>query len=213
MGAISIWHWLIVLIAVGIPLYFIFKGRPEGENRFGDVAEPREFTEAIASFFRNYVNFSGRASRSEFWYSILFLCIVSGVLSAADQTGNLDELWFLATVLPSLAVTARRLHDTNRSGWLQLLVFCPPVGTIALIVWCCQRPAEWDIAKPGAAALGPAGSGVASCPVGERYQPRTKAASEVIVTIDALERLAKLKDSGAITQEEFEAEKQKIFGR
>lgn len=213
MDKLEIWQALFLLIWIGLPLFFIFKGRPDEPNRFGEVAEPRKFTDAIASFFRNYVNFSGRASRSEFWYAILFTFITSIVLSALDQTGAIYGLWSLATILPSLAVTTRRLHDTNRSGWLQLLVLCPLIGQITLIVWYCQRPTEWDAAVPSAAALGLAGSGTASRPVGERYQPQAKGSPDGIVTLDALERLAKLKDSGAITQEEFDAEKRKIFGR
>lgn len=98
------------------------------------------FTEAITSGFSNYVNFNGRAARSEFWYWTLFTFLVSVVLGAIDYgigSGVLGDLWGLATFLPGLAVAARRLHDTDRSGfWLFLLVL-PLVGIIVLIVWWC----------------------------------------------------------------------------
>jgi len=81
------------------------------------------FSEAISSGFRNYVGFSGRASRSEFWYWVLFSVLVSIALSIIDlallsgKTTVLSSIWSLATLLPSLAVGVRRLHDTDRSGW------------------------------------------------------------------------------------------------
>jgi len=101
--------------------------------------------EAISSFFQNYVNFSGRASRSEFWYSYLFLIIVAVIASVIDLVVNneiISSLWNLAVLLPTLAMTTRRLHDINRSGWLQLLVALFPIGTIAVIVWYCKKSDE-----------------------------------------------------------------------
>lgn len=142
MGSFSIWHWLIVLVFIGLPLVFVLRAPPAGINRFGDMPPPMNFTEAVASFFRNYVNFSGRASRSEFWYSYLFLIIVAIVATIVDVAVNneiVSSVWNLAVLLPTLAMTSRRLHDINRSGWLQLLVGLFPVGTIALIVWYCKK--------------------------------------------------------------------------
>ena len=103
------------------------------------------FSEAISSGFRNYVGFSGRASRSEFWYWVLFSVLVSIALSIIDlavlsgKTTVLSSIWSLATLLPSLAVGVRRLHDTDRSGWWWLISFIPLVGIIVLIVfWCLE---------------------------------------------------------------------------
>lgn len=78
--------------------------------------------EAVTRFFRKYVVFSGRASRSEFWWAILGYVIVSVVLSWLGEMSRngldwLSSLWSLATFLPMLAVLVRRLHDSNRSGW------------------------------------------------------------------------------------------------
>ena len=112
------------------------------------------FSEAISSGFRNYVGFSGRASRSEFWYWILFTVLVSIALSIIDfgvLSGNsvLSSLWSLATFLPSLAIGVRRLHDGDRTGWWWLIVIIPLIGIIVLIVfWCLEG-------TPGSNRFGP----------------------------------------------------------
>ena len=142
MGSFSIWHWLIVLVLIGLPLVFVLRAAPAGANRFGEMPPPMNFSEAISSFFRNYVNFSGRASRSEFWYSYLFLFIVGVILVIVDAVVKneiISSIWNLAALLPTLAMTTRRLHDINRSGWHQLLVGLFPIGTIALIIWYCKK--------------------------------------------------------------------------
>jgi len=103
------------------------------------------FTEAIASGFHNYVNFSGRAARSEFWYWTLFAVLVSIVTSVIDYVlfpnsgvSPLNSLAGLALFLPGLAVSIRRLHDLDRTGWWFLLVFTI-IGAIVLLVWYCMR--------------------------------------------------------------------------
>ncbi|HEY2534973.1 MAG TPA: DUF805 domain-containing protein [Xanthobacteraceae bacterium] len=105
------------------------------------------FRQAIRSGFYNYVEFSGRAIRSEFWYWVLFT-IIGGLLAATidlalfadmDALSPLDDIFTLVTFLPGLAVAVRRLHDIDRSGWWFLLIFIPLVGAIVLIVFCCMR--------------------------------------------------------------------------
>jgi uncharacterized membrane protein YhaH (DUF805 family) len=91
------------------------------------------FGEAITSGFSNYVNFTGRAARSEFWYWALFTFLVGIAVDAVDYSmgsgsGLLSELWGLATLLPNLAVGARRLHDTDRSGFWLFLGLLPLIG-------------------------------------------------------------------------------------
>lgn len=90
------------------------------------------FVDSIQTCFKKYVEFNGVAKRSEFWWFFLFVWVVSIVLSVVNQ--NLSYLWSLATLLPFLAVGARRLHDTGKSGWLQLLWIIPVIGWIILIV-------------------------------------------------------------------------------
>ena len=100
------------------------------------------FTQAITSGFQNYVNFSGRAMRSAYWYWVLFYFIVSIVTLLIDRmlfgdsmVSPLNSLAALALLLPSLAVAVRRLHDIDRSGWWVLLWFIPIIGWIVLIIW------------------------------------------------------------------------------
>lgn len=100
------------------------------------------FGEAVSSFFKNYANFSGRASRSEFWYTYLFIFIVGVIMIVVDVVaGNeiISSIWNLAILVPTLAMTTRRLHDINRSGWHQLLAWLFPVGSIALLIWYCKK--------------------------------------------------------------------------
>jgi len=102
------------------------------------------FQDAIVSGFKNYVNFSGRALRSEFWYWVLFCfllgivtAIIDGVIFSGSRISPLNTLASLATILPSLAVGARRLHDIDRTGWWQLLALTI-IGAILLIYWFVQ---------------------------------------------------------------------------
>jgi uncharacterized membrane protein YhaH (DUF805 family) len=92
----------------------------------------------------NYLNFTGRARRAEFWWYFLANLIISVVLNIIDAAigsgsgfygGILTGLYGLAVLLPGLAVGIRRLHDTDKSGWWLLLVFIPIVGIIVLIVF------------------------------------------------------------------------------
>lgn len=103
-----------------------------------------DFQSAIRSGFQNYVTFSGRAARSEFWYFALFLVIanvlisfVDGIIFGASHTGfqPLSGLWGLATICPSISISVRRLHDLDRSGWWWWLWLVPLVGWIILLIW------------------------------------------------------------------------------
>jgi uncharacterized membrane protein YhaH (DUF805 family) len=104
--------------------------------------------EAVKRFWKKYAVFAGRASRSEYWWWALVSAIVSGILNAAGSTTDgrtttsaaLSGLWFIATVVPSLALGARRLHDADMSGWLLLLALIPVLGWIALLVLLVLPP-------------------------------------------------------------------------
>src|SRR5215467_8785564 len=105
-------------------------------------------TEAISSGFRNYVGFWGRAARSEYWYWALFIVLLSIVAFLIDMTvfgfnttgvNPISAIVALATLLPNLAVSIRRLHDIDRTGWWVLLAFIPLIGYIVLLVWACMR--------------------------------------------------------------------------
>jgi uncharacterized membrane protein YhaH (DUF805 family) len=100
------------------------------------------FGEAISTCFRKYVVFGGRAVRSEYWFFILFQFLVVVALSIVDLvvgTGVLSSIASLALLLPTLAVGARRLHDTDKSGWWLLIGLIPLIGAIVLIVFFCQE--------------------------------------------------------------------------
>ncbi len=104
--------------------------------------------EAVKRVFQKYAVFTGRASRSEYWWWFLASGLASAVLNSISPTvvngqvtgsSALGGIWFLATVVPSLAVAVRRLHDANLSGWLLLLALIPVLGWIILIVLLAQR--------------------------------------------------------------------------
>ncbi|MGD9828359.1 MAG: DUF805 domain-containing protein [Hyphomicrobiaceae bacterium] len=103
------------------------------------------FLEAVSTAFKNYVNFSGRATRPEYWWFTLFLFLVSLLTAGIDmgvlgyqEIGPVNAIFALATLLPALAVSVRRLHDIDKSGWWLLIAFIPLVGLILLIYWACQ---------------------------------------------------------------------------
>ena len=101
-----------------------------------------EFIAVVKSvFLTNYVKFDGRAGRKEFWYAFLFYFIVNLILGWIPGTVGLiiKIIWWLATLLPVLGVSVRRLHDINKTGWLLLLSLIPLVGEIILIVWWARE--------------------------------------------------------------------------
>lgn len=112
---------------------------------------------AVRRFFTKYAVFSGRASRSEFWWWFLTSFIVSTVLSLIGDIGGgasgphgptglylamsgVLGAWALATLVPNFALAWRRLHDTNRSGWWWLLNLILVIGWIIVIVFQAQGP-------------------------------------------------------------------------
>jgi uncharacterized membrane protein YhaH (DUF805 family) len=119
--------------------------------------------EAVSRFFKKYATFSGRASRSEYWWWTLVASIISLVLNVVMLVGDsagatlrpdgtsvpgpgyvvglvLAAIWFLAVLVPSLALTVRRLHDANYSGWMYLLVLIPLAGPIIVFVFILMGP-------------------------------------------------------------------------
>lgn len=130
--------------------------------------------EAIKNCFSKYATFRGRARRSEFWWFFVFLVVVGSVLVGVDQltgltyggstftvnessyevkSGILSSVFWLVTLLPSLAVMARRFHDAGHSGlwviWTYLLGFVCLIGFVIAIVFWCQK------SQPGDTRYGP----------------------------------------------------------
>lgn len=102
------------------------------------------FKEAIVSALQqNYCNFSGRASRSQFWWYQLFCFILEAAVGivffwSQDVLNIVSGLIGLALLLPNLGIQVRRLHDTDKSGWWIFISLIPIIGWILLIVWYCK---------------------------------------------------------------------------
>ena len=90
---------------------------------------------------KKYADFSGRATRKQYWMFVLFYVIIYIALTVIDvvlQTFVLGVIFSLALFIPSLSVAARRLHDTGRTGWWQLIYLIPLIGLIIMIVFLVQ---------------------------------------------------------------------------
>jgi uncharacterized membrane protein YhaH (DUF805 family) len=104
------------------------------------------FQGSIQVCLSKYLDFSGRATRPEFWWFFLFTVLVSivssvldSILGTGDATGGLIQaVTGLALLFPTLAVGARRLHDIGRSGWWQAIGIIPCIGLLVLIYWWVQ---------------------------------------------------------------------------
>ena len=110
----------------------------------------RYFTETLKT---RYADFTGRATRSEYWYFILFSFLLSFAFSVIDtfvinrmigmdssQSGGiLGVLFSLALIIPSIAIGVRRLHDTGKSGLWLLIGFLPVIGTLILLFFFVQK--------------------------------------------------------------------------
>ena len=116
-------------------------------------ASSATFSEAATRGFSRLFDFSGRSSRSEFWWFYLFVVIVQIVVQGlvaviiGTDSGIYTLLVFIlaiALAIPLYAAGSRRMHDTGKSGWLQLLVLIPCVGIIIMIVLWAQAGSDVD---------------------------------------------------------------------
>ncbi len=144
-------------------------GTPLGAPLYG-----ASLPQAVSRFFRKYARFDGRASRSEYWWFVLVnvlvylllgaLAILLGVVTGEPGPtggvymgpggaigGVLVLIWLIVTFVPGLALTVRRLHDGNFSGWLILLNLIPSIGGMILLVLTIL-PANPEGARYDAAA-------------------------------------------------------------
>lgn len=107
------------------------------------------FAEAVQRGFQNYCNFSGRASRSEYWWFALFAflagCVAQffGGIFSHSMAAVLSSITSLVLFLPNLGLLFRRLHDTNHSGWWWLIAFTG-IGCILLLIWCVQDSQPYE---------------------------------------------------------------------
>ncbi|WP_416952616.1 DUF805 domain-containing protein [Nocardioides sp. T5] len=127
-----------------------------------------DFMTAVRTCLSKYVDFSGRARRSEYWYFALFSFLVNLAATLVDNVlgtdydratsgGLIQTVASLALFLPSLAVGIRRLHDTDRSGWWILIGLIPIIGWILLIVWFCTDSKPDNAYGPNPKTSGVAG--------------------------------------------------------
>ena len=145
---------------------------------------------------KKYAVFDGRAHRTEFWLFFLFSFIISFFLGVI--VGLVGSLWFittlyaLAVLIPGLAVSVRRLHDTNRSGWWILTGLVPILGWIALLIFYVED------SRPGANQYGP--------------NPKGVQATQPTQTVDErLRQLELLRSRGTVTLQEYEERRQDII--
>ena len=94
------------------------------------------FIDAIRLFFTKYADFNTRSRRSEYWWSVLFCAVASSL--AAGILKDYAWIWSLVVLIPTIAISVRRLHDIGRPGTWYLLNLIPVVGSIILLVWYCQ---------------------------------------------------------------------------
>lgn len=152
---------------------------------------------------RRYFTLSGRSTRSQYWLfslTVIVLGIIAVILDAAvlgsPKPAAFTALVYIAHLIPSLAVTVRRLHDANKSGWLALLLLVPLVNLVCYVVFGCLA------STPGANRFG--------APVnGNRSQqatggPAARDATSGASTVEQLEKLASLRAAGAIDDAEYD---------
>ena len=104
--------------------------------------------DAYKAMWKNYAKFSGRARRSEYWWVILAQTLISTAFSLINMAADsvlgavanvVISVYGLATLIPMISLTVRRLHDIEKSGWWYLLNCIPCIGSIILIVFFCKE--------------------------------------------------------------------------
>jgi len=135
------------------------EGQPQAQQFGAPAFSPRPqqmmgFMDALTTVFRTkYATFSGRASRSEYWWAYLGYFVIATVLQIFAIIGGIilidaGELALLPTliaivgivamIIPTIAVSVRRMHDTGKSGWMLLILIIPCIGFILWIVWMVE---------------------------------------------------------------------------
>ena len=191
-----------------------------------------KFSEAIKTcLIDKYADFSGRASRSEYWYFILFFTICYIPLAIIDSKIfdilydliGMPRTWYglflyspltlffaISMTVPSFAATVRRLHDTNLSGWFVLVLMIPIFGAIAGVILMCRRSVDGQnnydvINKPNA----PFTNTILNR--GPAYQSNS-VQSPQITNLEYLEKLHQLKEKGILSEEEFRMQRNQLLG-
>jgi uncharacterized membrane protein YhaH (DUF805 family) len=154
------------------------------------------FVASIQSCFSSYATFSGRASRSEFWWFQVFMFLAGAALVFTGPGVFLA----VAVILPAWAVGTRRLHDIGKSGWNFLWYVIPVLGLILFLIWNTRKGTD------GANDYGEDPLRDAAPSPGMR---------NISAVADKAEQLAKIKvllESGTINQGEFDRMKAELLG-
>lgn len=109
----------------------------------GGVGDPMTFGKSITTCFAKFFDFNGRASRPEYWWFYLFTLLLSWGSILVDSSQVLSLLLNLVFFFPVIGAGARRLHDTNRSGWWQLIMLTI-IGIIPLIIWLASKGSDQE---------------------------------------------------------------------
>jgi uncharacterized membrane protein YhaH (DUF805 family) len=171
-----------------------------------------DFKTAVGVCLNKYVDFLGRAGLRDYWFFVLAVVGAAVAASIVDRIlgmgpfGLLYLVVLLGSLLPSAAAQVRRLHDTGRSGWWALLALVPIVGIIVLIVWCSEQGSD----EANVYGDAPHWDSTVDITTPES-QPRPSA-SKRQSDLERLEKLHALHEKGALTSEEFAAEKARILG-
>ncbi len=107
----------------------------QSEDYINPDAGKVDFVTAIKLFFQNYANFEGRATKSEYWWAVLFNVLASTAVSFIPYVGAVASV---ALLIPGLSVSVRRLHDTGKKWTYMLIELIPIVGVILLILQYCK---------------------------------------------------------------------------
>ena len=167
-GALTLVFLVAAVVGAIILLVFALMPGDESDNKYGMPAEsPDRPPVYLTVLTTRYVAFAGRAGRTEFWlYTLVGVLVVAGIAATLDgwlladfvadnsTTGPIGLIVFLATLIPALSLNARRLHDSGRSGWWQLLFFLIVIGWIVLLVFFVM-PSQEGENKHGAPPITP----------------------------------------------------------
>lgn len=119
----------------------VYRALSASVSKGGASKSPAEYSpiDWYMKALKQYVVFHGRAGRQEFWFFALFTALGAMAALIIDEILRTEimfyALYIMATFLPMLGVSVRRLHDTGKSGWWYLLSLLPLVGLVVLVIW------------------------------------------------------------------------------
>ena len=170
------------------------------------------FAEAIQSGLKNYVNFDGRSSRSEYNYWTLFVMLLSILATILDppdfysgKGSTLSNIVTLALALPGIAVGIRRFHDINKSGWNWLWMLTI-IGMFPVIYWLIFKPGDSQDNSYGSNPL------ITEQAPSDNSKAENKSVPDESNIEEELKKLKKMLDDGLIEKEDYDAKKKELLG-